>query len=438
MKSAFYILLLFFPFLLLSQTLDQNRIDSLIAVIEKSADDTILANNYYILSRAYHDQGKYDLAHDYVKKMSQLSNKINYEKGILRYYLQNSQIAFINSEFNEAMKFSIEGLKMAEARDNKDFQCSFSILIGNISLNQKNLARAVSYYEKAIEIGKTENDLSTLDPCYNNLGSIYFESKEYDKALYSFEQSLAIGIQRKDSVSIAGSKANIGTIYYAKMEYPRARDYFKQALDIYIKHDFKSEMASMYLNLALVNQDVGEYRLAEDQYLQAIQLWRELKVKNYLVIGYETIAGLYSKTGNYESAYYYENLCKLLSDSIYNEDIIAQTSELQSKYETDKQKAEIKLLNKEKEQQRLYTYGGGIGFVLMLMIAIISFRAYRNKQKANLIINEQNKLVEAQKKMVEMKQKEVLDSIHYAKKIQTALMSNDNYINNKLQRMMKP
>jgi len=47
----------------------------------------------------------------------------------------------------------------------------------------------------------------------------------------------------------------------------------------------------------------------------------------------------------------------------------------------------------------------------MLVVAGVSFRAYRSKQKANEIIFHQ-------KELVEMKQKEIIDSINYACRIQ--------------------
>ena len=62
-----------------------------------------------------------------------------------------------------------------------------------------------------------------------------------------------------------------------------------------------------------------------------------------------------------------------------------------------------------------------IGFTLMLVVAGVSFRAYRNTQKANEIIS-------GQKDLVEEKQKEILDSIHYAKRIQKSLLPTGKYI----------
>ena len=54
----------------------------------------------------------------------------------------------------------------------------------------------------------------------------------------------------------------------------------------------------------------------------------------------------------------------------------------------------------------------------MIIVALISFIAFRNKRKANIEI-------EKQKLIVEEKQKEIIDSIYYAKRIQNALMPSE-------------
>ncbi|HYG53234.1 MAG TPA: hypothetical protein VD905_20180, partial [Flavobacteriales bacterium] len=78
-------------------------------------------------------------------------------------------------------------------------------------------------------------------------------------------------------------------------------------------------------------------------------------------------------------------------------------------------------------QQKMYTFGGIIGFGLMVVVAIISLRASRQKKKDNLLIAEQ-------KTLVEEKQREILDSIHYAKRIQRALLPSEKYISRNLKK----
>src|SRR6185369_2686199 len=69
---------------------------------------------------------------------------------------------------------------------------------------------------------------------------------------------------------------------------------------------------------------------------------------------------------------------------------------------------------------------------LVFLLGIVVYRSYRLKKKDNIIIEGQKKEVEMQKHMVEEKQKEILDSIHYAKRIQTALLANKELVKNNI------
>ncbi len=52
-------------------------------------------------------------------------------------------------------------------------------------------------------------------------------------------------------------------------------------------------------------------------------------------------------------------------------------------------------------------------------------------------VEKQSKIIETQRDAVELKNKEVMDSITYAKRIQTALMSTEKYIEKSLSRLQK-
>jgi len=68
----------------------------------------------------------------------------------------------------------------------------------------------------------------------------------------------------------------------------------------------------------------------------------------------------------------------------------------------------------------------------MIIVAFQFYRSFRQKQKNNEIITLQKQEVEKQKDLVEAKQKEIVDSIHYAKKIQQSLLPTEKYIQRNL------
>jgi len=87
---------------------------------------------------------------------------------------------------------------------------------------------------------------------------------------------------------------------------------------------------------------------------------------------------------------------------------------------------------KQEKTQRFALYGG-----LLLVVAFLGFVFNRFKitQKQKVIIEQQKVLVDDAFNHLEEKNKEVMDSIRYAKRIQTALMTNENYINKQLNRL---
>src|SRR5581483_3933608 len=75
------------------------------------------------------------------------------------------------------------------------------------------------------------------------------------------------------------------------------------------------------------------------------------------------------------------------------------------------------------------------GFCLVFLLAIFMFRSYREKHKANIIITSKTLEAEKQKDLIEEKQKEILDSIHYAKRIQNALLPTEAGMEKNLNRL---
>ena len=72
---------------------------------------------------------------------------------------------------------------------------------------------------------------------------------------------------------------------------------------------------------------------------------------------------------------------------------------------------------------------------LVLIIAVALFIAYRgnkNKLRANALLSRQKLEIEHQRELVEEKQKEILDSINYAKRIQYSLLASDKLLNDNL------
>ena len=166
----------------------------------------------------------------------------------------------------------------------------------------------------------------------------------------------------------------------------------------------------------LVNQigDPGSFGFWQNKFKQALEMY-ELQVQMR-----DSINNTETKKASVKKQFQYEYEKKAAADSVKH---------------TEEQKVKNALLTaqqaqlKQEKTQRLALYGG-----LVLVIAFLGFvfNRFRVTQKQKVIIEHQKVLVDEAFNHLEEKNKEVMDSIHYAKRIQTALLTSEKYIERKL------
>ena len=134
----------------------------------------------------------------------------------------------------------------------------------------------------------------------------------------------------------------------------------------------------------------------------------------------------YQITGKYDLALLHFKKAMSLKDSLFSEEKNKELTRKEMNYEFEKKEAATKADQDKKDAiTKIIIWSVSAGFALVLLLAVFIFRGYRQKQKANIVIS-------LQKHLVEEKQKEILDSIHYAKRIQQSLLPTEKYIQRKI------
>lgn len=93
----------------------------------------------------------------------------------------------------------------------------------------------------------------------------------------------------------------------------------------------------------------------------------------------------------------------------------------------EKKISDLKLSQEKTQKNYLFA-----GLLIIALFGLFMFNRFRVTTKQKNIIEQQKLIVEKQKELVDIKQKEILDSIHYAKRIQDSLMFKEKYIKEKL------
>jgi serine phosphatase RsbU (regulator of sigma subunit) len=149
------------------------------------------------------------------------------------------------------------------------------------------------------------------------------------------------------------------------------------------------------------------------------------------------LSEVYEKQGKGMQALEMYKLYIEMHDSVYNQDIQKAATQQEFKYAYEKQKAidsakydkQLAIRKEEKEKQQILVWAIAVGLALVVFFLIIVFNKLKATRKQKALIEQQKEVVEQQKEVVESahheleeKNQEILDSILYAKRIQSAIL----------------
>jgi tetratricopeptide (TPR) repeat protein len=225
-------------------------------------------------------------------------------------------------------------------------------------------------------------------------------------------------------------------VYFGIKDFPKALKYFMGALKLKEEINDESGTTILYGNIGTVYTEMDEYNRAEDYLKRSLQKAEEIKSLDDISNGHFNLSSLYREKKNFEQALFHFTEYKRLEDSISDDSKVQDIARLEAKHEFDVQQAvldaehkkEIELGAEREKRQKYVTYSIAAGLLLVLLFAIFIFNRFK-------ITNKQKAIIEHQKVIVENKQKETMDSIRYAQRIQQSILPSDKYIEKTFERL---
>ncbi|HLP10425.1 MAG TPA: tetratricopeptide repeat protein [Flavobacteriales bacterium] len=430
-------IILFFVLLVFSGTVfSQGKTDSLKKILETCGEDTMKVNTLNLLAWELNASNtKQSL--NYAKQAATLGKKLNFITGYTR-ALTNTGIAYyFMGKYAKALEQYIKAAKLLDGTPYLKRQGALYNNIALIYLDLEKFVEAEAYFMKSLGIDEKLGDKKGMGDSYNNMGTMYKDQKKYYKATELYEKSMQCRKEANDIAGMSSTLTNLGVANMHLKNYDQAIDQLKQALTICIQYND-------VMGISLVNNDIGDVYYYQRKYREAIPYYKlslDSSVKNnlqtYMSYSYQSLALSYAKTNAFQQAYHYHVLYSAIKDSLFNTENSKQLAEMQTKYETEKIEKEAmrSKAESEKEQTMKNIFIGG--FAVMVVLAFLILRSYIAKRKSNRIILVQKHEMGLQKDLVEEKNREITDSILYAKRIQNSLLPTEKSIQKALERLNK-
>ena len=444
-----------FIFLLPSILLAQNRtIDSLKLALKNAKHDTTRCNILTTLIEEEEDDNLWPIYNEQLITLAQKcansstnSLKTFYLKRLAEAYNNTGYLANLQGDIPKALEYHHKSLKIREEiKDKKGIAGSLNN-IGLIYSKQDNIPKALENYRKCLEIYEEIQYKKGIALALNNIGTMYLNQDDLLNALGYFDRSFKALEVIQDKYGMATTLNNMGLIYESKDDLPKALEYFHKCLTILEDINDKEGMALSNNSIAGALLQLGKTNDALTYAKRSLQLSQETGFPSHIKKSAKTLKKIYKKQNKFKEALEMYSLEIQMRDSINNTETRKASIKKQFQYEYEKKAAadsvkhaeEQKVKNalltaqqtqlKQEKTQRIALYGG-----LVLVIAFLGFVFNRFKvtQKQKVIIEQQKVLVDDAFAHLEEKNKEVMDSIRYAKRIQTALLTSEKYIERKL------
>jgi serine phosphatase RsbU (regulator of sigma subunit) len=434
MRKLFYILIISVTLFHMSYGQDQKIIDSLNTVLknknitdkEKTKALSLLGWN---VSYADLEEGL-----KYASEAYKIAKQNNYVQEMAHSANVVGTIYMDMGNYPEAIDYLQRAITYSEEIHNKK---SAAIASSNLSI----IYNRRKEYKKALEAGFKayanikESPSNFISTCLN-IGGTFTEMNMNDSALHFFNEALDFSSKHKTSPLLVSAVYNsLAEAYLNKKEYATAKEHIYKAINLVSDTTQYYYLTEHYVVLTKIQLETKEYPAALVSAYKSLAWSKSIGIKEYERLCYELLSKIYEGQKNIPKAFEFYKLHIQIKDTLLNTENEQQVKFMEAKFDADKKEKEIELLNKDNKLQdeklhknkiliNAFVFGG----IILLLALGLAIYAFANKRKANRKLVSLNNEVHNQRNQLLEKNKAITDSIHYAKRIQNALLTSEVYI----------
>ena len=474
----------------LSINAQDKTIDSLKITLKNAKHDTARCLILMTLAETEMDPVIWSEYNEQLLKIAQRELKLNPPKPLRTIYIRHLAYAFNNrgvlanerGNIDSALVYYQRALNLQEEIGEKNGMASTLNNMGYIYNHYGDIAKALEFYHRCLKISEEINHQEGVATVLNNLGRIYVALQDEQRGIDYYKKSLKICKKIEDKEGIASALNNIGAAYDCINNTVMAADYYKQGLLLYKEMGNKQGIATALNNVGMIYHRRNEMNEALKYYEEALIIEKEesdmyaysyttsnianikyeqglineaikfaqLSLDAAMVLGYpdninkpaQILKVIYKKLGRHKEAFQMYELELKMMDSINNEQSQKAAVKKQIQYAYEKKEAVMKeehsselmkqqaVATEKQRRQLIVIWSTFIGLVLVAGFLVYVFKTLK-------ITRKQKDIIELKTKEVEEKQREILDSIYYARRIQRAMITSEKHIHNSLKRLIK-
>lgn len=325
------------------------------------------------------------LAIELAQEANQLSQNTLYAQG-LAHTLRIKALGYQGlTNYSESMRYAIEAKELFRVIDDKKGEAECLNILGGVYNFLGDLKKRLETNVECLELRRAIADEVAVLSSLNNIGDTYLSMKDFKNALNYFFKCLKFDGLSDNILAIV--KCNIAETYYHQGEFELTSKYLKEGLDHAVSSNYYQIIIAAHILNARVSIANNEFEASILHLNKAVEILNDKESKEQEFEVYELFSQVYNELKDYRSAYHFLSKHNELKNLVLYEN----NSQKMKKIEFDFQLKSITTEAKQiKEKNELLT------------------RAFTQ--------------IESQTNEIKAKNRAITDSIHYAKRIQYAIL----------------
>jgi serine phosphatase RsbU (regulator of sigma subunit)/tetratricopeptide (TPR) repeat protein len=358
----------------------------------------------------------------YAEELISLSESEGNGEYLARGYSRKGYYHLFNGDLDLALQAFFKSAEVAVEANYTKGEATAYISIADVYSAMGSIDNAELYYNKSIALLRETNDSIALASVLLNAGDFYFNNDQYEKALSYFEESGPIFRQHHHLPGTAYNLGNTAMIYTRQGRDSLAMAHFNEAIDILEDlEDFYP--ISVYLTyMSDISLKQNDMKRALGYAERSLMLAQEYNLREQISGANLQLSKVYEQNGQFSEALQYYKSYILYRDSLRNIESVQQMADLRTDFEVSQKQIEVDLLNQKRQNQRNLNIAAATTSVLIILLALGLYNRYVFIKRTNVQIKAQRDQIESQRDLVVVQKNEIIDSINYAQRIQSALL----------------
>ena len=401
--------------------------DSLVKILRTAKEDT---NKVKLLVAVAHTYREYSedsncaaIARTYLMRSAELSEKLNYKRGLSNFYIASVQVT---DDLDSILAIAQKLLALSrEMYDKVGISTSYYFIAG-VYMRRGQLENALEYCLRTDTVLRDMNDTPRLSTNLNKISGIYNEleqhGKAYEYAMRSLQLEIAAhvenkiggawlklgdalsGLNRDDSAIFCYRKAT--TIYESGGEYYNEIASLVDMNDVLIKIARYDEVLQYTDTIIALSEKINrgdglssgylqkgkyyffkkQFALADTYAAKALNIALRLDRITMVNNCYSLIADIKLGAGDMPGYKKYKAISDSVHDAIVSEKILKGTKEIETKYRVEQKEHELILQQAMVKQKKLENTILIVVLLLLCATVIAATLSYRSKRR--LLITE--------------------------------------------------